>query len=238
MGSILKKRKRDVESKSPSRKKARIFAKKTLLSMRGEMKCVDLSSTLDTLNITNTGPKTLQNGTVPGNYMHTRLGRRIRMQSLRIMGQIRQFQNGAAPDDDFCHIYVVYDAQPNAAAFALTDFLQSCDNAGTTATNTFSFVNMSNAKRFKVLRHEVFKLESTGASANQPAQETTDYHKKTTVDMFIDLKGLDTQYNTGVAGTIADIQTGALYVMVLGALSALNTQYTFEYNSRLRFYDL
>lgn len=240
MGSILKKRKRDEESKSPARKKRKAASKASmLLSSKGEMKCVDVTSTNINESIDTTGAKSLMNGTIPGNAIQNRLGRRIRMVSLRIMGAIFQVQNGAAPGDDFVHIYVVYDKQVNGTAYALADLLQSCDRSGTTATNTFASVNMSNSKRFKILRHTFMKIECpAGVSANQPAQESTDFHKVQTVDWYIPLKGLDTQYNTGTAGTIADIQTGALFVMVLGANSAANTQYSLQYNARLRFQDL
>lgn len=209
-----------------------------LLSSKSEMKCVDNTSTGATLAFTSAAPKALLNGSVPGNAIQNRLGRRIRMKSLRIQGMINQYQAGTTPIDDFIHIYVVYDSQPNGATFATADLIQSCDAAGTTGTGTFSFINMSNSKRFKVIRHESMKIETTGAAANQPAQESTDFKKVQSIDWWIPLKDLDTQYNTGTAGTIADIQTGSLYLMLFGASAAADSQYALTYNTRLRFVDL
>lgn len=236
MGSILKKRKRDDESKSPARKKSKQMARMFLPSTKGEMKSVDVG--VATISIDTGGTRTLVNGTIPGNGLQNRLGRRIRMQNLHVMGHILQFQAGTAADDDFIHFYVVYDNQTNGATFALSDFLLNIDNAGTTQTNTYCFMNMANAKRFKILRHWKRKMECIGNSLDQPAQDSTDFTIGTVIDMFIPLKGLDTQYNAGVAGTVADITTGGLFFVVLGGSSAANTQYAFRGSTRLRFQDL
>lgn len=206
--------------------------------MRGEAKCVDLTSTLVTQAFATTTPRTLLNGTVPGNAMQNRLGRRIRMKSIHIQGVILQSQNGAAPVDDFIHWVLVYDSQPNGAAFAFSDLFQSTDNAGTSASGAYSFLNMSNSKRFKVLRHKSMKLETIGVGSDQPAQESTDFTKVTTVNEYVPLNGLVTQYNTGTAGTVADIQTGSLYLLTYGVSGAADYQYSLSYNTRLRFEDL
>lgn len=240
--SYLGKRKHASEEKS-SVKRRRFDSSKnkkqmSLLSSKGEMKCVDLTSTSATIAIDSTANKTLLNAVIAGNAIQNRLARRIRMHSLRIMGQIIQTQAGAAPVDDLIHVFVVYDKQPNAAAFVVADLLQVCDAGGTTGTTNFSFQNMSNAKRFKILRHWKRKVEVTGAAINQPAQETTDYTTSTTLDLYVPLRDCDTQYNAGAAGTITDIQSGALYLLVLGGQSAANSQYSLQYNARLRFVDL
>lgn len=240
MGSILKKRKREYdESKSPARKK---FKKKptmaTLLASKTELKSVDVSSAAITQGFDATAPKQLLNATVPGNGISNRQGRRIRMKSLRIMGNVNLFQAGVAPTTDLIHMFLVYDTQPNGAAFAVGDLLQVTDSAGTTGTTNYAFNNISNAKRFKVLRHWKKNIVlGAGAAFNQPAQDSTDYLSPTTIDMYVKLNGLEVQYNTGSAGTIADINTGALYLMTFGGLSALNSQYQLRYNTRLRFED-
>jgi len=239
--SHLGKRRRDDEAKTsvkrrrfdPSKNKKQMH----LLSSKGEVKCVDQTASNFTLVASTTGNKVLLNGTIPGSAIQNRLGRRIHMKSVQVQGQIVQYQNGTTPVDDFVHIFLVYDHQVNAAAFNLSDLLQSCDSAGNTGTSTFSFLNMSNSKRFKILRHEVMKLETIGVSQDQPSQESTDAHKHTTIQWFVPLNSLETQYNTGTAGTQADIQTGGLWLMTLGLSAAADSQYQFQGNARLRFLD-
>lgn len=240
MGSILKKRKREWdESKSPARKKVKKRANfSTVLASKGEQKAVDVSSAAVTLLIDGTANKTLLNGTIPGNGLQNRLGRRIRMKSVRIMGTVIQTQAGVAPDDDLIHVYLVYDAQPNANAYALADLLQVCDSGGTTGTTNYSFQNMSNAKRFKILRHWKRKMEVNLTAFNTAASDSTDYPTPCTIDMYVPLKGLDTQFNTGVTGGVTDITSGALYLMVLGGQATANAQYSFRYQARLRFEDM
>lgn len=239
MGSILKKRKRDEESKSPRKRfKAALVPKRSVFS-HTEKKSVDLPAT--TLEFNNAGPKTLLNGTIPGNALQNRLGRKIRMNSLHIQGHIVATPLVAvAALDEFAHIYVVYDSQPNGAAFALADLLQSTDNAGTQTTSTYSFVNLSNSERFKILRHEYLKFEAPGdIRVQNPSDDLTDYHKKVTVNMFIKMKDMPVQYNVGTAGTVADIQTGSLYLMVLSnATTATTATRYLNFATRVRFTDL
>lgn len=239
MASVLKKRKRDEESKTPRKKSKGNLKRAMLLSSRGEMKAVDASSTSLNIAFSTSAAKALLNGTVPGNAIQNRLGRRMRMESIQVQGAVLQVQNGAGPGNDFLNLYLVYDEQPNGAAFAFSDLIQSCDNSGTTGSTVFGFMNMSNSKRFRILRHWKKKIGCpAGVSANQPAQEGTDYVTTTTINWFLKLKGLDVQYNTGTAGTIADIQTGALYLMAVGANASADSQYSLAFNARLRFHDL
>lgn len=237
-----KKRKYDQTSTYPVAKRARTKTPKKFASLsanRVELKCVDLSAAPPLgLTFNNSGPKALINGCVPGTQIQNRLGRRIKMSSVRIIGNIVQFQVGVSPVDDFCRLMLVYDRQPNGSTFVLADLLQSVDQTGATSNTVWDGINMSNSRRFKVLKHEIYKFECTGASANQPAQDSTDYVQRKSIDWYVPLKGLITQYNTGTAGTVADIQSGALYLFAVGVSSNTNCQYQLQYNVRLRFCDL
>lgn len=238
MGSILKKRKREHESKSPAgkRQKGALRIKPSVFS-RTEKKAVDVSTTVIEFNTT--GAKVLLNGTIPGNGIQNRLGRKIRMSSVQIQGMIIDTA-GYAGVEEFCHLMLVYDSQCNGAAFAIADFMQSCDVAGTLTSGTsFDFVNMSNSERFKVLRHQRMHFTKSAAGTQAVSRDTSDYLYGTSVDWFVKLKNMPVQYNTGTAGTIADLQTGALYLVTLSnAVTATSANHQLAFGARVRFTDM
>jgi len=86
---------------------------------------------------------------------------------------------------------LVYDMQANATAPVATDILQS-DNIG-------GLTNLNNANRFKIIMDKEFKFGSV--------DQTTLVYKK-----YLKCK-LPTQFNSGSAGTIGDIQTGSIYLV-------------------------
>lgn len=100
--------------------------------------------------------------------------------------------NNATAVTTFTRIMVIRDNQPNAAIFAIGDLLN--------ATTMVSPYTVSNQMRFVVMYDEVIALSTAGPanSAQVSSPIGCNFH---------------VEYNTGNAGTIADINTNSLYLV-------------------------
>lgn len=151
-------------------------------------------------------PVTLVNGISQGATANTRIGRRVTLISF-LMRWAASNTNGPT------RLMVVYDHAPNGALPVITDIL-TID--GFTGVN-----NLINNDRFMILSDEIINPNSTSAI----------FGGKT----FIKRQPLQMQYTNAATGTIADITTGAVYIMACSiSATAASVQYTF----RTRFTDL
>lgn len=215
------------------RKRQRVSVPAILRLRAPEKKAVDTAR--QGLNFIAGGSFLLVNGIVPGAAGYQRVGRKISMNSLAIRGWVYFAQAGAAPTFDFLRMLVVYDRQPNGALPALADILLDCTSAGATATESTSNVNLNNADRFKILKEQVWATPGAAAAAAYSGiNENTPLEFK----IYLKLNGLETHYNNGVAGTIADITTGALYLITVGLNGAADYQYRAGTDTRLRYTDM
>jgi hypothetical protein len=176
-----------------------------------EVKVVDVSANLAA---TNAGAILLLNGVQPGTALNQRVGRQIQMRSLKY--HLAAAVTAATGVDQIHRVLIVLDAQPNGAALSYTDVL----DGGQTAQ-----VNISNQKRFKILYDKRIYLNASG----EPDSARL-------VDGSIGMNTL-VQYNAGVAGTVADIATNSLYMIVLGSEAAGATAGTVAGTVRCTFYD-
>lgn len=194
-----------------------------------ELKCFDVARTSLAILAVATPPTfNILNAMINGAELHQRVGRKTYAKSLRIRGYINQTALGSY---DYCRILVVYDAQPNAAFPTIANLLQDA-NAGA-ATTALSGINMTNRARFQILRdHPILLPESSAADVLSLVPDTV--KNSLNIDMFIPLKGLESVYNGTNGGTVADIQSGAIFMVVVS--DATGTA-DFVYTSRLRYYD-
>lgn len=184
-------------------------------SKSGELKFNDTLNTLVTLNSGTMALGALLNGLVPGSGANNRIGRKIVMKSVLIRYSVSL--QATTTGGGTARIMLVYDKQANAAAPGVTDLLLS---------NTFTSPNnISNKDRFVVLSDIITESMSTQNNFSISGK----FYKKL---------NLETMYNTGTAGTIADITTGSLYVFLgnNGGFSVAQPQITYE--TRIRFTDL
>lgn len=203
-----------------------------------EVKGVDLSE--NNIHFTSAGIfSSALNATVAGANESNRIGRKISMRSVQIRGAVYPYQAGAAPIRDFIRLILVYDRQPNGAAPALADVLEDVDQAGTRTTTSFSGLNLSNADRFKVLRdwHWAMPVANLAGAASGDEQVSDPGATLMSIKAFVKLNGLETHYNAGAAGTIADITTGALFLLAVGLSAEANAQYRFLFDTRVRYAD-
>jgi len=197
---------------------------------KSELKALDLAEQLT--GFTLAGVFTTVNVPVNGAELYQRVGRKIYMKSLHIRGFLVNNSTGV---QDYGRILVVYDSQPNGATPVLATLLQD-SNAGA-ATTGLSNLNLANRARFKILRDYPVLLPSVTNTAGVLTNfQMTDQIKSSfNIDMFIKLKGLETEFNGTNGGTIADINSGSIFILTASTLA--NNGWEFEFQTRLRYYD-
>lgn len=153
----------------------------------------------------------LLNGLSQGTSATTRQGQSIKM--VAIYPNIFWSINAAA-STTYCRCIIFIDKQANGAAPAASDLL-------TTTTSVLSPFVIGNSKRFRVLMDIRRTLSLNGV-------EMVRFKKYKKISWH-------TEYNTGNAGTIADIQTNSLYMLHMSD-QPTNTP-TFAHITRMRFID-
>lgn len=198
------------------------------------------------VNTTNDGSNTtVLNLVPPGSGSFNRVGRKIRMKSVRLRG-IARLQSGQASTTgnyQFCplRMVVVFDKQPSGALPVFSDIFGYTPQTGTEASTPWANLRYDNTDRFKVLKDCLIQPSVAVASALSGGTETDSFYD-VPFDEYIKLKGLETVYSgQSATQTIADISSGALYVIwrVPSASVASTFLWTVSAVSlaRLRYYD-
>jgi len=131
-------------------------------------------------------------------------------------------------------VLLVWDTNPNGVIPTIEDILQQTQ---TNVPDPFSFINMNNRDRFRILLdkvHQFTAIIKTAAGTTSIGANQTWNGKK-----FKKLN-LETIFNSTSAGTIGDISSGALYLCGLGTENngAGNLKYAIgEFNTRIRYDD-
>jgi len=173
-----------------------------------EFHVIDASSAQ--ANSSTTATFVLLNGCLLGDTVSTRTGQSMKMDRM----YLRYYINANAVSiQNILRIMVVLDKQPNSAIFAIGDLL--------TATTPVAPYTFGSQQRFTVLYDELYALSSTGPgcicySGTLPTNQHV-------------------TYNTGNAGTIADINSNSLYLVHFSDQAANVPTFTFA--SRVWFVD-
>ena len=114
-------------------------------------------------------------------------------------------------------IMIIYDRQPNGAFPSISDIISI--NVSTAPVFT-SGINMSKKSRFTILTDQYIDLD-------------TDALGTKTVSLFRNNINLETEFSAN-GGTIADISTGAPYLVAIGSYANFAMKNAV---ARLRFYD-
>lgn len=175
-------------------------------AMVPEKKNLDVFSSATSAAATTWSLPVLIDGIPQGASAVTRIGRRVVLQSIFVRWNI---QLGAAAQT--ARWVMIYDHAPNGVLPAVLDIFASNTQQG--------MMNLNNNDRFMVLHDEVLNgFVAAGTIAGKF------YYKK---------QPLQQQYLDTATGTIADITTGAVYLMVCGL-----TTTTLNFTSRVRYTDL
>lgn len=192
--------------------------------VRQEMKVVVEKKLVDTPSATyacdTTGSVTLINGCAQGTDFTNRVGRKYTNVAVQLEGLV-QIQDGTSGPTK-ARVMLVYDTQPNGALPAITDVL--------TAASSVSFMNLNNRDRFRVIcdwNDVIGSIDTTAtlAYADQVIKNVSIYRK-------VNLETI----NDGVGATIADIQSGSIFLLTVGNTAAGNGA-NFIGACRVRFTD-
>lgn len=206
------------------------------VARRGELKYVDtlsMSTTISTtlsafpLNIVQTGDTNKD-----------RDGKAIMVKSIYLRGRL--FLNGDvdASAADHLRMVIVYDRQTNGAAPTWASVFQSVNSANSVTNTSFSFTNVDNNDRYQILMDKHFGTDvlvansATAASAFArqgiaPTPQDITFYKRV---------NLPTRYGSS-DGTVADIQSGSIYLLLLGTVAAAAAGWSWQGEARIRFSD-
>jgi hypothetical protein len=186
------------------------------LDLTGNFSCSTTTGTLQCLNL-------IQQGSSGNN----RTGRQVKLEHLRLN---MFFQAANNEPNDLFRVIVFIDKESRGANPVVGDVLTNTTFGFGAILSSHNFDNVPT--RFKILHDEVItpvatvSVSATNALWNEPI-----YHRL----MHIPLSHLVHYYNTS-AGTIADIDSGALFFLVYGAQST--NAGLVEFDSRMVFRDL
>lgn len=194
-----------------------------------ELKTFDV--TLSAQEVSTTGLFSEMCLPILGSDFNARVGRKIQMKSFYIRyhcGIKAAFTLGTITTTatQELRLIVFIDKQPNGAAPAVTDLLVA-------ATPT-SQLNMNNRDRFKVLRDvtHVFDPYTLLTASASPAWNRTaecgEIYKKINLECI---------FNATNGGTIADVNSGALYTFWIGSVGTGNNSGSVTQTSRVRYID-
>lgn len=157
----------------------------------------------------------LLNGLTLGSTASQRIGRRVTFRSIYIRGKL--VFGAAVTNSCQARYLVVYDKQANAALPATTDILLNDDY--------LSPNNISNNNRFIIV------ADKTTASVDAAQVKNISFK------LYRKLM-LETQFNAGNAGTIADITTGSLFIIGAQSGGAGAANPSMQFQVRLRYDDI
>lgn len=187
-------------------------AQRGLALSTGEFKSVDtvLSQPID-----QTGAVTLVNGIARGDEINERIGRELTMRSIQF--NARAYATSGTGSDQVGRVLIVYDRQTNAAALTGAQVLASFD--------TNSPRNLENRRRFKILKDWRFPINAAGESGSNRVLQ------------FYRRLRHPVTFNSGDAGTVADITSGSIYVLTIGTNVAGATAGNLVGTCRIRYQD-
>lgn len=187
-------------------------------------------------NVDSAGSLTLLNGIQAGSSFYNRVGRKINMKSLHLIGSFQPTGSNVTTPE-YARVMVIYDRQPNGAAPTASSILTSYDNAGNQLGTSYAHLNPTNSDRFRVLA-DVRMVMPDGKTTAETSQEAglVDQSGPVNVNRFIKLRGLETVYKASSnPAVVGDISTGSLYLFTFGYNGTGASQFAFT--TRLRYYD-
>lgn len=212
------------------------------ISRTQEVKCLDYPRS--SVGYDAAGVVTGLNLVQIGSSFFNRIGRRIRMKSVQIFGDI--IPNPAATatfSAETIRSVIVYDRQTNGAYPALADIFEDTDQNGANTTNELSGINLNNRERFAILMDIKHKMPFINVATGVPTTTVNIWptdgarHEDSDGSFFLDhfrkLKGMETHYKAdSTPAVIGDIATGGLYLVTFGVTGnwVLNFKVRMRYN--------
>lgn len=199
-----------------------------------QCKSIDI---LTTTNLISTTPVfNLLNCVQAGNNFYQRIDNKVKFDNLELSGFISASGLGTKVPE-YLRINIIYDTQANAALPNIGDVILSTTQTGATSSSVLDNLNPNNRWRFQVLTDTRISIPDQVTGTGVSANAVYDYTKnEVNIRRFVTLD-LPTVYNTAGTGTIADINKGALYLLVYGSQPAATAGYQLSWSCRLNYHE-
>lgn len=187
--------------------------------------------------VSNTGGVLLVNGLQQGTGSTTRIGQQVVWRSLHFKFYIdgRSINTTTPNANDWTtkvRVMLVWDTQPNGLTPTISDVLES---AGT-GTGIVSSLNKANGARFKILFDRRYTAQHTWYVPGPPPAISLGNPSANYDEVYLKMNHRTDYANTS-AGTVADIKTGALFLISLSDTATTDEYPFFSFWLRLRYTD-
>ncbi|AUM61684.1 capsid [uncultured virus] len=172
----------------------------------------------------------LINGLTQGASAITRIGSRIMMKSVHLKYYVKGPELASVTGvtlQNMVRIILAYDLQPNSATPTSSDFFEDA----TPGLGIVSPMRKEWSSRWKVLWDKRYPIVSTYQPSGITPGQNMIYD-----ETFIKLNHA-VEYSDSSTGTVADIKTGAVWLIALSDNGTTGNQPVFTYWSRIRFAD-
>lgn len=196
----------------------------TALQKTGEKKGMDtiIGDGSSMVNTSNTNDDILVLNLVQqGSGSWNRVGRKIHMQSVRLKGTLQyectEQTTTANVNVSPVRMILVYDKQPSGGTIPTFDTMFGITTQdGTETSSVMSVVRYDNMSRFQILRDCVYDISPIDAVTTATGSGNI-YRYQISFDEYVKLGGRETVFGGQSSPmTIADISTGALYLVFRG----------------------
>lgn len=198
-----------------------------------EKKVNDLNTA--TYQCNTTGSITLLANPVLGSDFNNRIGRKVVLKSVYVRGQLKMDWAGAGGlpatagiPAQMARFILVCDSQPNGAAPAITDILVEA--------TAESQLNLNNRDRFRIYCDKTFVFDPV-INVQTATQAQLCFNR--TIYQLKKYKKLDQEmiFNATNGGTIADVTSGALYMVWIGTVASGIADTNAVVSTRVRYVD-
>jgi len=193
-------------------RRAPLVLRSNVVLNQGEFKSVDVTADLacDT-----SAQVRLLNGIARGDEINERVGREVTLRSIQF--NYTPHVTSVTGGDQQHRVLLVYDRQTNATALTAAQVLLTAD--------TIAPRNLENRKRFKILFDRTVALNASGEPGSSVTRR---FYRKLRHPV---------SFNAGDAGTVADIVTGSLYLIVIGTTAPGVAAGAVFFAARIRYTD-
>lgn len=187
------------------------------------------TSTIDPTLAPFAGMNTLFAPTV-GAGVNQRIGKGCKIMKIKIRGTISLATGTggtAPPPGTVVRILLVQDKQTNAAQMAGSDLMTGTSGAGAMVAIQ-SFQNINNFGRFRVWKDKKFRFDSPNYGGALPSSVTVGGAAQNfKMSLRFGTSGLETRFNAGGAGTVADIVDNSFHIVGMASNNTLAPQITY-----------
>lgn len=201
---------------------------------KDEIKHVDLPRA--TYLVNTTPVFTLVNLVNSGDLAYGRDGDAIKAKSIYVTGAFNPLRTSTLVD--YARLLIVWCGAPRGAAPAIDTILADVDNAGAVTTNASSGTSVESRKTIKILADIRVKLDPVTVTAgvlSNNAMSLANPDTRIQFEKYVKLKDALVGFNRGTAGTIADMDTGAIFVVTIGSAAPGAEGWNCQYATRFVF---